>query len=233
MHTFGKDYTARRFWRHVLNVIVALIIVGIIAWVANGIFVLKEIRVAGDPVLVSIDKERVGDNMLFLQTQKLEHDLLASYPLIQSVSFSKSFPSTLVVHVTLRKPYAQLVSQGHMYALDREGIVLADGTSLSGSPKLVFDAGILSIGSRVGDARVLGSLQLLTQLSDTVGIETIYEKDSATLQAVMGHTNIFFPQKGDFKVKADTLQTIVTGFRIKGTLPTVIDLRFDKPIITK
>ncbi len=62
--------------------------------------------------------------------------------------------------------------------------------------------------------------------------KSISEKDSASILATMGHTNIFLPQKGDLKVKAGTLQTIVMGFRIKGTLPTVIDLRFEKPIVT-
>jgi cell division septal protein FtsQ len=201
-------------------------------WGLNVAFTLRQIEVVGDPVKLEVDKDRLAKNLVFLQTGKLEKELLDSYPLIGSVTFSKSFPSTLVVHVKLRQAYAYLLSDGHIYQLDREGIVIADFDRGDGLPRMYYNVGIRSIGSKVTDPRVLGTLLFLTNLPEGIAIESLTEKDSASIQASMGHTNIFLPQKGDLKDKAGTLQTIVMGFRIKGTLPTVIDLRFDKPIVT-
>ena len=138
-----------------------------------------------------------------------------------------------MVHVALRQTYAYLFSQSHQYAVDREGVVLAETDKNDTLPKLSFDVGIRSIGSKIVDKRVLEVLRFLNALPEGISIESVTEKDSASIQATMGHTNIFLPQNSDLKVKAGTLQTIVMGFRIKGTLPTVIDLRFDKPIVTK
>ena len=43
--------------------------------------------------------------------------------------------------------------------------------------------------------------------------------------------DIFFPQDGDIVEHIRTLQTLFTGFRIKGVLPAHIDLRFGKPVV--
>lgn len=221
----------KRAARIMCSVIALLLFVTLGAWMIHDVFVLKQIEVVGDPVDIQVDKERLGKNMIFLQTKQLAHDLLGAYPLLDTVTFSKSYPSTLVVRVTLRKPFVVLSTQSLHYELDREGVVLGNDTQKQRMPTLFFDVPPLSIGSRVRDARVVASLQLLSLVSD-LPIEEIRQKDSAAILATSGHTNIFIPQSADMRRQAATLQTIVTGFRIKGTLPTVIDLRFDKPIVT-
>lgn len=232
MSHFATSYTTRRLARQIVSVVSLLVIAALGTVGLDRLFTLRQIEVVGDPIQIQVDKDRLGKNLFFLQTAQLEQQLLASYPLLGTVTFSKSFPSTLVLHVTLRQPYVYVVSQSHQYLVDRDGIVLSESDKGSSLPRMIFDIGIQSIGSKITDSRVVGALQFLTALSDGIVVESILEKDSASILATMGHTNIFLPQKGDLKVKAGTLQTIVMGFRIKGTLPTVIDLRFEKPIVT-
>ncbi len=232
MSHFATPYTTRRLVRQVISVVSLLVLAAFGTWGLDRLFTLRQIQVVGDPIQIQVDKDRLGRNLFFLQTTQLEKELLASYPLLGTVTFSKSFPSTLVLHVKLRQPYVYVISQSHQYHVDRDGIVISDSEKGPSLPRLYFDVGIRSIGSKIGDPRVVGSLQFLTSLPEGVTIESITERDSASILAIMGHTNIFLPQKGDLKVKAGTLQTIVMGFRIKGTLPTVIDLRFEKPIVT-
>lgn len=231
MRSHAHSYTAKRNIRVWFAVLFLLFLAIVCAWVVGQVFVLKRIEVVGDKIDIEVDRERLGKNMLFLQTGVLERELLSAYPLIGSVKFSKSLPSTLVLHVTLRQPYAVLVSGNTLYAIDSEGVVLGNQSIPPGLVQMHFDVPTISIGSRVADPRVKNSLTLLRSLRD-IAITEMRDKDGAAIQASMEHTNIFFPQFGDMSSKATTLQTIVAGFRIKGTLPTVIDLRFDKPIVT-
>lgn len=232
MSQFATSYTTRRLGRQIISVVLLLVLAAFGTWGLDRLFTLRQIQVVGDPIQIQVDKDRLGKNLFFLQTAQLEKELLASYPLLGTVTFSKSFPSTLVLHVKLRQPYVYVITDSHQYLVDREGIVLSESGIGPSLPRVRFDIGIRSIGSKIADARIVAALQFLTALPEGIAIESISEKDSASILATMGHTNIFLPQKGDLKVKAGTLQTIVMGFRIKGTLPTVIDLRFEKPIVT-
>lgn len=232
MSHFATSYTTRRLVRQIVSVVLLLVIAVLGTFGLDRLFTLRQIQVVGDPIEIQVDKARLGKNLFFLQTKQLEQELLATYPLLGTVTFSKTFPSTLVLHVKLRQPYVYVISQSHQYVVDRDGIVLSESDKGPLLPRLNFDIGIRSIGSKITDLRVVSALQFLTALPEGIVIEFVSEKDSASIQASMGHTNIFLPQKGDLKVKAGTLQTIVMGFRIKGTLPTVIDLRFEKPIVT-
>lgn len=226
-------YSSKRYIRQIIGVVSILCIVIFLSWFVNYVFTLKQVEVTGDVVQIVVDKEKIGRNMLFLHTKQLEHDILSSYPLIDTVIFTKSFPSTLVVHVTLRQPSVYVLSQSHMYAVDGNGIVLSDAQKDALLPRLIFDVGVLAIGSHIPDARVIASIAFITGIRDSLSIDTMTEKDSTSLIAQYGNTSIVLPQKMNAKEKAGTLQTIVTGFKIKGELPAVIDLRFDKPIVTK
>lgn len=233
MSHFATSYTTRRLVRQIISVVLLLVFAALATVGLDRLFTLRQIQVVGDPIEIQVDKDRLGKNLFFLQTGQLEKELLSTYSLLGTVTFTKSFPSTLVLHVKLRQPYVYVISQSHQYLVDRDGIVLSESDKGPSLPRMSFDIGIQSIGSKISDPRVVGALQFLTALPEGLAIESITDKDSASILASMGHTNIFLPQKGDLKVKAGTLQTIVMGFRIKGTLPTVIDLRFEKPIVTK
>jgi len=196
------------------------------------VFTIKDVIVDAPLMSIELDKTKIGKNLLFLPTDKLRADLLNNYPLLADVRFEKRFPDTLIGHLDRRNVFVVLRSEGIVYALDEHGLVLGGVSDAQGYPTLEFRAGILSIGSTVRHPGVLSALAFIKQLNGSPPVSRIFERDSMAIQAISGHTNIFLPQIGDMSVKADTLQTIVEGFRIKGTLPTVIDLRHDKPVIT-
>lgn len=195
-------------------------------------FTIKDVVVDAPLMVIELDKSRFGKNLLFLPTEKLRADLLNNYSLLSEVRFEKRYPSTLIVHLVRRNAFAVLRSQGNVYALDEQGLVLGGVGDGVGYPILEFQAGILAIGSEVTHPGVISGLAFLKRLGGSIPVSRIFERDSLSIQAISGHTNIFLPQTGDISGKADTLQTIVEGVRIKGALPTVIDLRHEKPIIT-
>jgi len=196
-------------------------------------FTIRSVVVDAPGMEIQLDAKHLGNNLLFLPTATLRQELLTSYPLLTDVRFEKKFPSTLIVHLVKRSAFAKLQSSGTMYAIDDHGLVLeVTSTVIEGYPLLVFDVGTQSVGNVITDVGVQGSLSLLRSLPHDIAPSRITTYSSQALLARMENTNIFLPQTSDLSAKATTLQIIIEGFRIKGTLPTVIDLRFEKPIIT-
>lgn len=226
------SHVVKRSLRIGISVVAVLFLTGLVSFLVIRAFTIRSVIVDAPGMSIQLDPGRFGDNLLFLPTQSLRQELLASYPLLSDVRFEKKYPSSLIVRFVRRSAFAIVVSGNTLYAVDAQGLVLGVVSQREGYPELVFDVGTPSIGNVLTDDRILGSLSLLRKLSSFVTISRISEYNSQSLQAIMGNTNIFLPRYTDLSAKADTLQIIVEGFRIKGTLPTVIDLRYDKPIIT-
>ena len=225
-------YTIRRMFRIAAGVAGIVLLAALFALLVVRVFTIKDVIVDAPLMSIELDKTKIGKNLLFLPTEKLRADLLNNYPLLADVRFEKRYPDTLVVHLVRRNVFAVLQSEGNVYALDEHGLVLGGVSDAQGYPTLEFRAGILAIGSTLRHPGVLSALTFLKELNGSPPVSKIFERDSLAIQAISGHTNIFLPQIGDMSAKADTLQTIIEGFRIKGTLPTVIDLRHEKPVIT-
>lgn len=217
----------------VVSVMLLIAFTGLLSWLTVRAFTIQNIVVDAPYMSIELDKNRFGKNLLFLPTSKLRDELLENYSLLSDVKFEKKYPGTLIIHLVRRNTFAVLVSEGVSYAIDEHGLVLGGMESNEAKyPVLTFRCGALAIGSSVPCEGVRASLDFLNNLDASQYPTRMGEKNGLSIHAIHGDTNIFLPQTGDLGAKADTLQTIIEGFRIKGTLPTVIDLRFEKPIIT-
>jgi hypothetical protein len=87
------------------------------------------------------------------------------------------------------------------------------------------------IGEKITDPRVSAGISFITGMRDILSVSSISVEDERSLRAKCDKLDILFPQDGPIAPILATLQTLLSGFRIKGTLPTFIDLRFNKPII--
>jgi len=210
----------------------SIFLVFVVSYGIVHVFTIRSIQVEGSGVDIEIDRAQLGSNILAVPVKKLRLELLDAYPLLESVWFEKKLPGTLIIHLERRQPYVALKSGGIYYAVAKEGVVI---DSLNGSgtyPLLVFDIGPLVIGSTITDGRIRSALTFLQSLSQPGTIARMNEYNTDALQAVIDDTVIYIPLGDDLSAKARTLQIIIDGFRIKGTLPSVIDLRFEKPVIT-
>jgi hypothetical protein len=181
---------------------------------------------------IQVDEKRLPKTILFFPSEALRAQLLKDNPILANIEFKKKLPHTLVIVPTLRTASARLISGQREVAIDSNGIVLGDvNPSTPILPKITIPVDGIRVGLVVRDLRVIQSLAFLQGTHDILSIDEIILEDGSSLRARSPKLDILFTQNKDMKEIIATLQTLMVGFRIKGTLPTYIDLRFDKPIV--
>lgn len=197
------------------------------------VFTIQEIRVLSDTIQVSIDEKKLPRTLLFFPSDKFRAEILKDNPILADIRFEKNYPHTLVIIPTLRPKAAVITAPTRRVFVDERGIVLADAdTPFFGLPHIDVNVSGLRIGQKIDDTRILTSLSFLAGIQPTMPIETVTISDDGVIRAHTGNLDILFTQEEEIASILTTLQTLITGFRIKGTLPSVIDLRFDKPVVT-
>ena len=221
----------RKFGKSVGYVLLFVLFSGAVYWVSIWMFTIKKIVVVGDTIQVRVDEARLPKTLVFFPSATLREQLLTDNPILADIQFQKKYPHTLVIVPMARTAVARLILTGREVFVDESGTVLSDADASSPLPRLVVPMAAVRIGEIIGDPRVTAGISFITGIRDTLKIHTISVEDERSLRAKSDKLDILFPQDGDIPVTLATLQTLLAGFRIKGTLPTVIDLRFNKPII--
>ena len=209
-----------------------LLSIGVYFLVTN-IFAIREIQITGGNIKVEVDKKKLPKTLLFFPSDKIRKEMLQNNPVLADIRFEKKYPYTLIIIPTLRSTAAMLITASRQVCMDQNGTVLADCDRAEGAvPKIYAPLSVLRIGQQVSDTGVKVALLFLAGIQNTLPVETISIADDGVLTAHTEKLDILFTQDADTASIASTLQTLMTGFRIKGTLPAIIDLRFDKPVIT-
>ena len=131
-----------------------------------------------------------------------------------------------------RKPFVIAGIDRETYLLDEQGIVLKQYPLETGLPVIRIAVGGVLPGVKISDQAVLASVNFMRETQNFLPIRDITMNDTSSLRAQSAMMSIMFPQHADIPFLIRTLQTVIAGFRIKGTLPTTVDLRFDKPVVT-
>lgn len=199
-------------------------------WIGNVFFAIKNIEIVGEKIDVEIDKKRIPGNLLFFPERQIEKEIQAANPIVKSIDIQKKYPNTLVIVVSLRSTVLRLKNGDQTVLIDADGVVLGEGSN-SDAPIAELSLSIPPSGEQIKDDQVRVSLELVMAFQESFPIQYITAYDSKSLRVKIDKTDIFFPHLTDVQAKLATLQTLLTGFRIKSTLPKTIDLRFDKPIV--
>ncbi|MBI4066715.1 FtsQ-type POTRA domain-containing protein [Candidatus Gottesmanbacteria bacterium] len=227
-----RTVRSRKFGRIVAFVIVILLVSGVFSWGVNALFTIRSVEVAGVGIGIAVDQTKLPKNLLFFPVDEVRKQILKDYPLVGSVTVKKKYPGTLVITAIPRKPFAIAGVGRETYALDVDGVVLSQYPSQNDLPIISIAMLPMQPGSTVSDPAVMAAVRFLRETASVVAVSEITGFDASSLQARAESMSIVFPQNADILVLARTLQTITAGFRIKGKLPTTIDLRFDKPVVT-
>lgn len=225
--------TLLRKWNGLSFILIGVVSSFILYRVSDVLFSIQTITVEAEGMRIVFDPHKVTNNLLFFPDKKIESQLLHDYPMVSSVTIKKIFPHTLFIKAAILAPIARLITPKMTVMLTHGAVVHAPTIPppVERLPTLVFDVPAVGVGDQIHDDRVQMSIQLLEQVTPFLSITTITPVDESSLRFETAQTEIFIPRHGDPLEIATTLQSLVNGFRIRGTFPKVIDLRFQKPYI--
>jgi hypothetical protein len=210
-------------------VIGGLIVFGLFLF-AFSFFRIKHVEVEPSHVSVVIDSSQVPFHLLLFPGEKLRTALLSEYPGLQDVQFIKKYPDTLKIHLLMREPVAYIMSGERMLAVDEDGILFEYSQTYT-LPILELSVDEMIPGKKARGNGVNTSLSFVNALRNHEAIERIVLRTTSTLEARIKDATVLLSVNSDGSAQADTLQALLKGFRMKGSVPQVIDLRFSKPII--
>lgn len=195
-------------------------------------FKIENIEVHGYDIKLVTDDVKIPHNLLLFPSDKIRLQLLRDNPLLSDIRFIKKYPHTLVVEAIKRQPIAAIATENNiLWTIDSSGIILTEGSSHEKLPIIYTNIAVFIPGEKITDSTLSSAMEFLEKVRDKITIDQIILRDSSLIQARSGKTDILIPQQTVSESLVNTLQNILAGFRIKGTLPTRIDLRFNKPVI--
>ncbi|MEK7141117.1 MAG: hypothetical protein AAB800_01060 [Patescibacteria group bacterium] len=226
-----RVFVGRKFGRIVVLLVGGAICVSFF-WGINRIFTIRNVEVAGEGIQIEVDSATLPKNLLFFPVGQVTQQVLRDYPLVGMVTIQKKYPNTLRITAVPRKPFVIAGIDRETYLLDEQGIVLKQYPLETGLPVIRIAVGGVLPGVKISDQAVLASVNFMRETQNFLPIRDITMNDTSSLRAQSAMMSIMFPQHADIPFLIRTLQTVIAGFRIKGTLPTTVDLRFDKPVVT-
>ncbi|WP_065958554.1 cell division protein FtsQ/DivIB [Streptomyces sparsogenes] len=201
----------------VTGVAVALLGSGV-TWLLYGSSWLRaeRVTVSGTAVLTPDEVRRAADvplnePLVAVDTGGVERRLRARLPRIADVDVSRSWPHTVAVRVTERRPEALVEKNGKFVEVDEEGVLFATVSQApKGVPLLKVEAGRSPSSRHFGAARLRReAVAVITQLPETVRADTLTVRvrsfDSITLGLTRGRTVVWgSSERGAAKAKTLT-----------------------------
>lgn len=227
-----RVFVGRKFGRIVILLIGIGVVCGFFSWGISRIFTIRNVEVAGEGIQIEVDAAKLPSNLLFFPAAQVSEQIMSDNALVGSVIIQKKYPNTLRITAMPRKPFAIVGIDRETYLVDEEGVVLKQYPLETGLPYIRIAVTGVQPGVKISDQAVLTSVDFMRETQNFLPIRDITMNDTSSLRAQSATMSIMFPQHADIPFLIRTLQTVIAGFRIKGTLPTTVDLRFDKPVVT-
>lgn len=221
--------------RVILILLIFLLVLIPVSIFAFGFFRIKKV------LIISTRQDLNGlsilnsQNLLTIQTDKLEKDLENKNGEVKRIIVTKKYPDSLVITVSDRIGRALAVGENGSKLIDEDGYILS--LPPSGSidyPKIRVPTQLLTVG-RKADWRLIKAVDLISEsanqnitvtkisIDDTKGVYQL-ETDTETLVTIL---------LSDNPIRIVTsLQLILSRFRIEGKNVSSVDFQFDKPVVT-
>ncbi len=177
----------------------------------------------------------LGKNLVLLSPQKVKEEIKGKLTEIDEIKIEKHLPNKLVIHLTKRRPLAIIETDNHYYQVDYQGFVLAEFQQPTDLPLITSSQSAIMVDNhQFKSTGVISSLNCLYQLlmkNIEVRRLEINLFEDLTLFLKKGPQVLISSKKG-IGQQVDSLQLILERAKIEGKQIKVIDLRFDKPVVT-
>ncbi len=182
----------------------------------------------------NIDKDLVGKNLVFLNTQNLAQNLEVELTCIEKIEFEKKFPTQIAITIKAKSPVANI--EGINLQVTANGLLVKkDDRQNLPTIFLPKDAQFdLKANNEIKDETILSAIKISENLlkSDfSPASIRIIQKDEIAVYSLKDMLVIFTSEKG-LETQVNSLQLILSKAKIDAAKITKIDLRFDKPVIT-
>ncbi len=221
----------RKYGRVILSICIVLVISVSVYAACMELFTIETIEVVGGSATVKVDESKLPKNLLFFPSEAMKLEILRNNPILSTIEFQKKFPHTLVIRPVIRSASGILMSSGSAALIDKTGVVLMYGDQGLSLPEFYFDVPVLRVGEILNVKKLTVALSVFEEINALSRISLIKEIEGEGIFIQTEKTGIFITQDSRTDQTITTLQTLFEGFRIKGTLPRVVDLRFDKPVV--
>jgi len=208
-----------------------LLVLLIIALSRFKVFAIKKIDcdlegypcpLAYEPALVGLS----GKNLLTVKTIGVVSYLQAIDPTLVDIKINKALPNSVSVVLKRSPAVAYVVTNDSWFHLDVQGNLVA----LPEKPSLVLPLVKLQANLSVEPLKLSELVKALSAAPISFAEVSWESENLALIKTTLGPQALINPSQPISPAIA-TLQYILTNLKIGEKLPTIIDLRFDKPIL--
>ncbi|MFH1827477.1 MAG: FtsQ-type POTRA domain-containing protein [bacterium] len=180
-----------------------------------------------------------GSNLFLLNTNKFINYLQESNPELSNVNIQKQYPNTLKIFYKLKEPIAFIkTNNGYLYLSDGAKI-LSKVKKIDSKKKLteilyyqIFDYSINSIGDTLDFTDIRYSLEFLKKIKNfELVVESIDINSPSMIRLNLNKSVVIFTTEKDIDGQINNLDKIIRQFKVEGKSFSLLDLRFDKPIL--
>ena len=178
-------------------------------------------------------------NLVLLNTKKLSISLKALNPSTTKVEINKRFPNSVSIKYELKEPIAYLkVNDGYFY-LSENSKILYKTKQFQQSGSIIemhyyqsFDYLTNPVGSSLDFLDINYSLSFLRKVKG-LGFEakSIDIDSPSMIRLNLNDATVIITVEKDIDSQLNNLERIIKQFKVEGNSFSLLDLRFDKPII--
>lgn len=177
-------------------------------------------------------------------TSSIERRLRADNPHIKQLLVLRRWPNELTIMTVSRRPLAQVSTDGGVFFLDDEGVILKRTRRSDGGekpsvnlPDIQFYQRILYDSYQVGDTlpfrEIIHSLAILKHVQERESLDVLHIAISSqnVIRCSLSNATIAFASDRSVDEQGYVLHQLLKQFRTTGRTFQSIDLRFDKPVV--
>lgn len=216
---------------------VAIFFAGILillTYLLLNLFHLKKVYIITEKLRMDGLSEMNGQNLLFLNTDKIAEILVHKNVNLKSIKIDKIYPDSLKLYPQAKIIKARIKSNTGKVLLDEEFILLRSEDEEVNNVPVIEVQNIPVVLSQKADWRVERAIifydQIINQGLSIRRIKVDGYLAYVTLSIAEG-TEVLIPLEEEGYKAAASLQIIMSRFRIEGKFVSRIDLQFDKPVV--
>lgn len=208
--------------------------------------------------LIKDELELIGENIFLVNEKNVLIKVTSEYPCVKNLNIEKKIPQKVVVNLEGRKALTRIVTytptlevdiseiisstsaladwstpsspSGKLFIIDGEGVVFGESEDYA-LPMLFIQEENLNLGERL-DKAIFANISIIFEKLGKLNLGISEAKLTDNYLLVKTHPQLIFSLRKDILTQLASLQLILQKAKIDGREMKIVDLRFDKPVVT-